>query len=118
MLMRGCACGAWAVGLCESIRLGEGRSRPGLRVLRETAFQQSYLNGLSPLCGKMFWVKLCCKSHVVNIHAKYKVITKIQDTSKHTHDDRMKRGTRWREQATDEATEQELEEEEEAKEMA
>eukprot|EP00966_Prymnesium_polylepis_P071562 1662205-Prymnesium_polylepis.1 len=35
MLMRGC--GAWAVGLCDSIRLGEGRSRPGLRVLRETA---------------------------------------------------------------------------------
>ena len=38
MLMRGC--GAWAVGLCESIRLGEGRSRPGLRVLRETAFNK------------------------------------------------------------------------------
>ena len=38
MLMRGC--GAWAVGLCESIRLGEGRSRPGLRVLRETVFNK------------------------------------------------------------------------------
>ena len=42
MLMRGC--GAWAVGLCESIRLGEGRSRPGLRVLRETAFNKVKLS--------------------------------------------------------------------------
>eukprot|EP00966_Prymnesium_polylepis_P336637 7391676-Prymnesium_polylepis.2 len=37
-------CGAWAVWLCESIRLGEGRSRPGLRVLRETAFNKVKLS--------------------------------------------------------------------------
>eukprot|EP00966_Prymnesium_polylepis_P094009 2176093-Prymnesium_polylepis.2 len=42
MLMRGC--GAWAVGLCESICLGEGRSRPGLRVLRKTAFNKVKLS--------------------------------------------------------------------------
>ena len=50
MLMRGR--GAWAVGLCESIRLGEGRSRPGLRVLRETAFNKVKCHRLVAMGGQ------------------------------------------------------------------
>jgi hypothetical protein len=65
MLMRGC--GAWAVGLCESIRLGEGRSRPGLRVLRETAFNKVKVKGKLPFRGE----KWCRKSTLYRRRAPF-----------------------------------------------